>query len=34
MEIETITEKHLDKYCPRIEFAILEVNEQKQLFNN
>ncbi len=27
-------EKHLDKYCPRIEFAILEVNEQKQLFNN
>lgn len=27
-------EKHLDKYQPRIEFAILEVNEQKQLFNN
>ncbi|MBC8593878.1 RusA family crossover junction endodeoxyribonuclease [Oscillospiraceae bacterium N12] len=27
-------EKHLDKYRPRIEFAILEVNEQKQLFNN
>lgn len=28
------TEKHLDKYHPRIEFALLEVNEQKQLFNN
>lgn len=27
-------EKHLDKYHPRIEYAILEVNEQKQLFNN
>lgn len=27
-------EKHLDKYHPRIEFTILEVNEQKQLFNN
>ena len=27
-------EKKLDKYHPRIEFAILEVNEQKQLFNN
>ena len=27
-------EKHLDKYRPRIEFAILEVNEQKPLFNN
>ena len=27
-------EKHLDKYHPRIEFALLEVNEQKQLFNN
>ena len=27
-------EKHLDKYRPRIEFATLEVNEQKQLFNN
>ena len=27
-------EKHLDKYRPRIEYAILEVNEQKQLFNN
>lgn len=27
-------EKHLDKYHPRIEFAQLEVNEQKQLFNN
>lgn len=27
-------EKKLDKYRPRIEFAILEVNEQKQLFNN
>lgn len=26
-------EKHLDKYCPRIEFAILEVNEQKNMFN-
>lgn len=25
-------EKHLDKYHPRIEFALLEVNEQKQLF--
>ena len=27
-------EKHLDKYHPRIEFALLEVNEQKQLFTN
>lgn len=27
-------EKHLDKYHPRIEFALLEVNEQRQLFNN
>lgn len=27
-------EKHLDKCHPRIEFALLEVNEQKQLFNN
>lgn len=27
-------EKHLDKYHPRVEFALLEVNEQKQLFNN
>lgn len=27
-------EKHLDKYHPRMEFALLEVNEQKQLFNN
>lgn len=27
-------EKHLDEYHPRIEFALLEVNEQKQLFNN
>ena len=27
-------EKHLDKYHPRIEFALLEVNEQKQLCNN
>ena len=26
-------EKHLDKYCPRIEFAIVEVNEQKNMFN-
>lgn len=26
-------EKKLDKYHPRVEFAILEVNEQKQLFN-
>lgn len=25
-------EKRIDKYDPRIEFAILEVNEQKQLF--
>lgn len=25
-------EKKIDKYHPRIEFAILEVNEQKQLF--
>lgn len=27
-------EKKIDKYNPRIEFAILEVNEQKQLFTN
>lgn len=27
-------EKRLDKYHPRIEFALLEVNEQKLLFNN
>lgn len=27
-------EKKIDKYHPRIEFAILEVNEQKQLFTN
>lgn len=26
-------EKKIDKYHPRVEFAILEVNEQKQLFN-
>lgn len=26
-------EKRIDKYHPRIEFALLEVNEQKQLFN-
>ncbi len=25
-------EKRIDKYHPRIEFALLEVNEQKQLF--
>ena len=25
-------EKHLDKYHPRIEFAIMEVNEQKNRF--
>ena len=31
---QTEAEKHLDKYHPRIEFALLEVNEQKQLFNN
>lgn len=27
-------ENHLDKYHPRIEFVLLEVNEQKQLFDN
>lgn len=26
-------EKMIDKYHPRIEFAILEVNEQKNMFN-
>ena len=26
-------EKYIDKYQPRIEFAILEVNEQKNMFN-
>lgn len=26
-------EKHINKYHPRIEFAILEVNEQKSMFN-
>ena len=26
------SEKRIDKYHPRIEFALLEVNEQKQLF--
>ena len=25
-------EKHIDKYHPRIEFAILEMNEQKLIF--
>lgn len=25
-------EKKIDKYNPRVEFAILEINEQKQLF--
>ena len=25
-------EKKIDKYHPRIEFALLEVNEQKQIF--
>ena len=25
-------EKHIDKHRPRIEFAILEVNEQKKIF--
>lgn len=27
-------EKKIDRYHPRIEFAILEMNEQKQLFTN
>ena len=27
-------EKKIDRYRPRVEFAILEVNEQKQLFTN
>lgn len=27
-------EKKIDKYHPRIEFALLEMNEQKQLFTN
>lgn len=27
-------EKRIDKYHPRIEFALLEVNEQKNIFNN
>lgn len=27
-------EKRIDKYHPRIEFALLEVNEQKDIFNN
>lgn len=27
-------EKKIDRYHPRIEFALLEVNEQKQLFTN
>lgn len=27
-------EKIIDRYRPRIEFALLEVNEQKQLFTN
>lgn len=27
-------EKKIDKYHPRIEFALLEVNEQKNIFNN
>lgn len=31
-QIEAV--KKIDKYHPRIEFAILEVNEQKQLFTN
>lgn len=26
-------EKKIDKYHPRIEFALLEVNEQKNIFN-
>ena len=26
-------EKRIDKYHPRIEFALVEVNEQKKLFN-
>ena len=26
-------EKHIDRYHPRIEFAIQEVNEQKKLFD-
>ena len=26
-------EKKIDKYHPRVEFALMEVNEQKQLFN-
>lgn len=26
-------EKHIDRYHPRIEFAILEVNEQKNIFS-
>ena len=27
-------EKKIDKYHPRVEFALLEVNEQRQLFIN
>ena len=27
-------EKRIDKFHPRIEFALLEVNEQKNIFNN
>ena len=26
-------EKRIDKYHPRVEFALLEVNEQKQIFH-
>lgn len=31
-QIEAV--KKIDRYNPRIEFALLEVNEQKQLFTN
>lgn len=30
--IEITARRHYDKYHPRIEFAILEVNEQKNIF--
>ena len=30
--VEIIAKRHYDKYHPRVEFALLEMNEQKQLF--
>lgn len=30
---EIVAKRHFDKFNPRVEFEIEEINEQKQLFN-